>query len=170
MNYYLEIDNNDINVQLNTFNILICSNCGTGKSTFINNFIQEKVVKEGEWLSLIHKIKSYIHPKYPIKIFDIPGFESEDTVKICKNTLEEFDKDMKDLNKHIDLIIYFKKTELRNFYRIEENLIKRLFTENKKIIFVLNIFGNIKKLILWNHMKQQKIILKKLLVLLRKIS
>ena len=55
---------------------------------------------------------------------------------------------MKDLNKHIDLIIYFKKTELRNFYRIEENLIKRLFTENKKIIFVLNIFGNIKKLIL----------------------
>ena len=52
---------------------------------------------------------------------------------------------MKDLNKHIVLIIYFKKLELRNFYCIEENLIKWLFIKNKKIIFVLNIFGNIKK-------------------------
>ena len=55
---------------------------------------------------------------------------------------------MKDLNKHIVLIIYFKKLELRNFYFIEENSIKWLFTENKTIIFVLSIFGNIKKLIL----------------------
>ena len=55
---------------------------------------------------------------------------------------------MKNLNKHIVLIIYFKKLELRNFYCIEENLIKWLFIKNKKIIFVLNIFGNIKKLIL----------------------
>ena len=52
---------------------------------------------------------------------------------------------MKDLNKHIVLIIYFKKLELRNFYFIEENSIKWLFTENKTIIFVLSIFGNIKK-------------------------
>jgi len=78
---------------------------------------------------------------------------------------------MKDLNKHIDLIIYLKKIELRNFYCIEENLIKWLFNENKKIIFVLSIFGNIKKADIMKSLEAtQKIILKKLLVLLRKIS
>ena len=54
MNYYHEIDNNDINAQINTFNILICGQCGAGKSTFINNFIHEKVAKEGEYIYATH--------------------------------------------------------------------------------------------------------------------
>ena len=163
MNYYHEIDNNDINGHLNTFNILICGQYGTGKSTFINHFIHEKVVKEGEFLFETHKIKSYIHPKYPIRIFDTPGFENDYSVKICKNTLEEFDKDMKDLNKHIDLIIYFKKLQLMNFYCIEENSIKWLFTENKMIIFVLSIFGNIKKADIMKSYEATKDYIKKII-------
>ena len=49
INYYQEIDNN-INDQLNTSNILLCGQCGAWKSTFINNFIHEKVAKEGEYI------------------------------------------------------------------------------------------------------------------------
>ena len=70
---------------------------------------------------------------------------------------------MKDLNKHIDLIIYFKKLELRNFYCIEENSIKWLFTENKMIIFVLSIFGNIKKADIMKSYEATKDYIKKII-------
>ena len=57
------------------FNILLCGKTGTGKSTFINKFMDEKK-------SFTLKSKStgtfrnnfYIHKKYPIKIIDVCGF------------------------------------------------------------------------------------------------
>jgi len=145
MNYYHEIDNYEINKQISTFNILICGPCGAGKSTFINQFMHDKIAKEGEGLSITNKIKSYIHPKYPIKIFDTPGFEDELTIKIVKREIENFDKDMIDSNRHLDLILYFNTLGERIFYAFEMELIEWLFTENKKIIFVFNDFQGNKK-------------------------
>ena len=145
MNYYHELGNNEINYQLNTFNILICGQEGVGKSTFINQFMQEKVANEGEGLSITHKIANYVHPKYPIRIYDTPGFENEDTVANVRRTIEKLEKDLTDSNKHIDLILYFNQLKERNFLQLEMELIQWLIKENKKIIFVLNDFQNSKK-------------------------
>ena len=65
---------------------------GVGKSSFINQFIQEKRAKEGEGLSVIHIIISYVHQKYPIRILDMPGFEGNETIAMVQRKLDQFKK------------------------------------------------------------------------------
>ena len=141
MNYYHEVTNDDKS-GIQTFNILICGKAGTGKSTFINQFFQEKVAKEGEGLSVTHEITSYTHPKYPIKIFDTPGFEDDNTVKMVKRTIKKFEEDMRTSKDHLDLILYFNALTHRNFLNLEIELIKYLIGRNKKMVFVTNDFKN----------------------------
>jgi len=145
MNYYHEVGNNDIKSEIQTFNILICGQAGVGKSCFINQFLQEKVAKEGEGLSVTHEITNYIHPKYPIRLFDTPGFEDDNTVKMVKRTVEKFEMDMKNSKNHLHLILYFNELKQRNFLNLEIEFIKYLLEQNKRIIFVTNDFKNNKK-------------------------
>ena len=133
MNYYNQTDNLNNNSKITTFNILVCGVVGVGKSTFINQFIQEKFSQEGEGLSVTYNIKNYIHPKYPIKIIDTPGFESDNSVQIIRKFIEKSDKDMFDSNNHIDLILYFIRSELRPFFSSEIELIQWLIKENKRV-------------------------------------
>ena len=126
MNYYHEIGNNDINNESQTFNMLICGRAGVGKSSFINQFLNEKVAKEGEGLSITQEITNYRHPKYKIKIFDTPGFESDITVEKVYRTIKKFEKDIKDSKNHLDLIIYFNDLSSRTFFSLETRLIKHL--------------------------------------------
>ena len=144
-NYYHEEGNVDFDSPSQSFNILICGQAGVGKSSFINQFLQEKTAKEGEGLSVTHEVTCYIHPKYPIKIYDTPGFEDDDTVKIVRKTLENFEDNMKITKDHLDLILYFCELKNRNFLNLEMELIKNLIKNNKRIIFVLNDFKNNKK-------------------------
>ena len=145
MNYYYEIGQNDNKSQSNTFNILICGPAGVGKSCFINQFLNEKCAKEGEGLSVTYKITSYVHPNYPIKIIDVPGFESENSVKLVQKIIENFENDMGDTKNILNLILYFHQLNERNFYSFEIEFIKYLVKLNKKIMFVLNDFNNHKK-------------------------
>lgn len=93
INYYHEIGTFKLNM-CHSFNILICGPAGVGKISFINQFLQEKQAKEGEGLSVTHEITKYIHSKYPITIFDTPGFERYDTVKMVRYTIEEFENNI----------------------------------------------------------------------------
>ena len=144
-NYYHEVGNLSINSSTHSFNILICGQAGVGKSSFINQFLKEKAAKEGEGLSVTHEITNYMHPIYPIKIFDTPGFESDDTVKMVKKTVIKFEKDILISKGHLDLILYFNELKLRNFLNLEIDLLKYLLKKNKRIIFVLNDFKHSKK-------------------------
>lgn len=47
INYYHGIGTFKLNMS-HSFNILICGPAGVGKSSFINQFLQEKQAKEGE--------------------------------------------------------------------------------------------------------------------------
>ena len=91
--FYHEIGTFKLNMS-HSFNILICGPAGVGKSSFIIQFLQEKQAKEGETLFVTNEITKYIHSKYPITIFDTPGFEGDDTVKMVRNTIEEFENNI----------------------------------------------------------------------------
>ena len=139
MKYYHEVGNTGINNHNQTFNILICGPAGVGKSSFINQFLQEKTAKEGEGLSVTQEITSYFHPKYPIRIYDTPGFEDEHTVEMVQKTIEKFEQDIKDSKDHLDLILYFNRLNERALLQREIELLKNLFEQNQKMIFVLNV-------------------------------
>ena len=139
MKYYHQIGNDEINSSsLNTFNILLFGRAGVGKSTFINQFMHEKIAKEGE--ELLYKITNYIHPKYPIRIIETPGYEDENTVKLIKRHIEILEKEITGSNNYIDIILYFIELCPRIFFKSEIDLIKWLIEENKTIIFVVNDF------------------------------
>lgn len=141
MNYYHETANNDIRSQSHSFNILVCGPAGAGKSSFINQFLQSKMAKEGLGLSVTHKITNFKHPEYPIKIYDTPGFEDKETVSKVLKTIVKFENDIRDSKNHIDLIIYFTELKERSILAMDIDLIKHLIKENKKMIIVLNDHG-----------------------------
>ena len=142
MNYYHEVGNCGVINHSQTFNILICGPSGVGKSSFINQFLQEKIAKEGEGLPVTQQITCYFHPIYPISIYDTPGFENDNTVQFVRRTIEKFERDMEDARNHLDLIIYFSQLKVRTLFTLEQELLKHLIRQKKKMILVLNDHGN----------------------------
>ena len=120
------------------FNILVCGRAGTGKSSFINKFLGNRKAKEGEGLSVTHKIVTYSHQKYPINISDTPGFEDEKTLKKVKSLLDLYNKKLIDGRKKINLIIYIFPYSERSVLSLELPLLENLVGYNTKIIFVMN--------------------------------
>ena len=140
--YYNEqgnsFDLNENNLSNYKFNILLCGRAGTGKSSFINKFLDNRRAKEGEGLSMTHKIVEYTHQEYPITIYDTPGFENKETVENVIRLLEDFNKKLLDARKKINLILYFFPYSERSVLNFEIPLIKKLNEYNSKIIFIIN--------------------------------
>lgn len=119
-------------------NLLVCGKSGTGKSTFINKILGERKAKEGEGLSITHKIVRFTHPNFPLNFHDTPGFEDEQTVKDVIKHLDNYNKILIDARKKINLIIYIFEYSERSIYNFEIPLLKRLTQYNAEIIFVIN--------------------------------
>ena len=120
------------------FNILLCGRAGTGKSSFINQFIGSKKAKEGEGLSVTNKIVTYTHPVYPINISDTPGFEDEKTVQKVKMLLNKYNEKLLNAKKKINLIIYMVPYAERSILSLEVPLLESLLKYNTEILFVIN--------------------------------
>jgi GTP-binding protein EngB required for normal cell division len=120
------------------FNILVCGRAGTGKSSFINEFLGNRKAKEGEGLSVTHNIVTYCHPTYPINISDTPGFEDEQTLSNVKKLLDSYNKKLLDARKKINLIIYLFPYSERSVLSLELPLLENLMGYNTEIIFVMN--------------------------------
>ena len=78
--YYNELGDtlileNENNTFISIFNILVCGRAEVGKSTFINNILNEKRCREGSSQSVAKKITFYNLLKYPITLYDTPGFK-----------------------------------------------------------------------------------------------
>ena len=130
-------DKNETNVEY-LFNILICGISGVGKSTFVNMFQHSKRSKEGEGNSVTDKIIRFTHPKYPIGVYDTPGFENEQTVNKVKELLEKYNKILKDERKKINLVLYFLPYSDRIFLEMEKTILNYLVKLDCYIIFVIN--------------------------------
>ena len=143
MSYYHEYGDlydsvNDDILSNYKLNILMCGKAGTGKSSFVNKFLNEKRAKEGEGLSQTHRIIRFTHQKYPLTIYDTPGFENEKTVEEVRKLLEKHNKILNDARKKINLILYFSYYSDRAFYNFELPILKDLVKYDSEIIFVLN--------------------------------
>ena len=122
-------------------NIFCLGKTGAGKSTFLNKFFNEKRSKEGgTGKSCTTKIIRYGLDGVPIRVYDIPGFEDENTVEMVYNKLKETKEEMNNDRDRIHIILYFINYSGETLFYELENKIINVIKENNtniKIIFVL---------------------------------
>ena len=122
-------------------NIFCLGKTGSGKSTFLNKFFGLKKSKQGgTGKSTTSKVVRFGIDGVPIRIYDIPGFEGEETIEIVNNKLNQIAKEMNSDKDKIHLILYFiNSAEETILYEMEYKIIETLKTNNKdiKIIFVM---------------------------------
>ena len=137
------IEYNLIEGEFNSYiNIFCLGRTGSGKSTFLNKFFNEKRSKEGgNGKSTTSKIVRFGIDQIPIRFYDIPGFEDSDkTVKMVNDKLCEKTEEMNNDRDKIHIILYFINYEIKTiFWDIDKKIIDTLKSNNKdvKIIFIL---------------------------------
>ena len=140
-NYYNSIGYTDPN-KINSLNIMIVGQAGSGKSTLQNLLQREKIAREGEGDSITYKISFYNDQNFNITKIDTPGFENEETVKYVQEKIRNLRSQMIASKDHIDAIIYLLKNSTRVFLDLEKQLIKEIIGFNDiEFIFCSNTFG-----------------------------
>ena len=132
-----ELINSDFPTYINIFCL---GRTGSGKSTFINKFFNEKRTKQGGTSqSTTSKIVRYGMDGIPIRIYDIPGFEDETTIEIVNKKLNETTNEMNNDKDRVHLILYFMDYKPETtFYKMENKIIETLKNNNSqlRIIFI----------------------------------
>ena len=131
-----------INAEFNSYiNIFCLGKTGSGKSTFLNKFFGEKKSKQGgTGRSTTTKIVRFGIDNIPVRIFDIPGFEDEQTIELVNNKLKQTANEMTSDKDKIHLILYFiNNKEETLIYKMEKKIIETLKENNRdvRILFIL---------------------------------
>ena len=121
----------------NFINILCVGRNQTGKSTFINNFFDERKCNVGgENKSKTQRINAYSDTKRHIRIYDTVGFEdSISTNKIIK-LLQMLDVELVNCKQRIHLILYFIQDKTANFEKQEYEVFNEIVKYKTHIIFI----------------------------------
>ena len=123
-----------------TINIGCIGRFGKGKSTGVNFLLGEKKAKENKsGTSVTSKINFYHVSHFPIKIYDIPGFENESTILNTVEKFKELNKEINKLRDQLHIILYFiKSNDERMFSEMEFKIFAQITEhEDVRIIFVL---------------------------------
>ena len=133
----------DFNLIKNIFpfylNIVCLGKFRQGKSTCVNCLLDQLRARETEsGVSQTQKINSYVADEYPIKIYDMPGFQDEDSINAAVEKLKELNNEIKILKDRIHIILYiFNVNETAKFQKNEFSIFKELINhEESKIIYV----------------------------------
>ena len=134
----LEKDNYLITKYPFTINILLCGRPGAGKSTLINRILgkQKSYAKIGN-NSITSKIVKYIHEKYPLVLYDSPGFETNDNITSVQNLITQKNKTLNEEKNRIHCIFYLlnQKSE-RGFYGNEYQFLSSLIEQNLDLYII----------------------------------
>ena len=129
-------------------NLACIGRFGQGKSTGINAILQEYKAKEsGKGSSQTKKITYYLAKNQPIKILDVPGFESQETVKKAIEKFKIYGEAINKMKDNLHIILYFlNMNEKRAFQDLEYPMIEEIIKhKSTKIIYVItNSSPNIK--------------------------
>ena len=136
------IISNDLNLYnksySSTINILLAGQPGVGKSSFINMILGEKRCKEGKGKPVTSKIVKYLHQKYPITLYDTPGFESEKDVNRVMSLIEEIKRHLLDGKDQIHFILFLINAETsRTLLANDIIFIKKLYELKIDVFFVV---------------------------------
>ena len=122
-----------------TINICCIGRFGKGKSTCVNFILDEEKAKESNSsASTTKNINYYQISNQPIKIYDIPGFESEESVEKTIQKLKVLNDEMNELKDNIHIILYMlDSNDCRMFQEMEYNMLKYISDNNSKLCYVL---------------------------------
>ena len=123
-----------------TSNFCCIGRFGKGKSTGVNCLLGEKKAKESKsGTATTKKINYYFIKNCPIKIIDIPGFESKETVLNAIEKFREFGDKINYKSSELTAILYFvKSTDERMFAELEYKMFKEILRhENVPVIYIL---------------------------------
>ena len=135
------INYNLVNKRYNrTYNFCCIGRFGKGKSTGVNCLLGEKKAKESRsGTATTKKINYYYVKNSPIKLIDIPGFESKETVNSAVEKFREYGDKINYKKGELTAILYFiKSTDERMFAEMEYKMFKEIIKhERTPVIYIL---------------------------------
>jgi GTP-binding protein EngB required for normal cell division len=121
-------------------NICCVGRFGKGKSTAVNYILGEKNAKENKsGTSATLKINYYQVSQFPIKIYDLPGFENLETINNAIKQFKYLNEEIRQLQDQIHIFLYFiKSTDERMFTEMEFKIFKQISKHKDSfVIYVL---------------------------------
>ena len=121
-------------------NIVCIGRFGQGKSTGVNQILQEYKAKESnKGCSQTKNITFYQVKNKPIRILDVPGFENEKTVQDAVQKFGKYREKLNALQDSIHIILYFLNfTETRAFMELEYPILEEITNhKSAKVIYVI---------------------------------
>jgi GTP-binding protein EngB required for normal cell division len=124
------------------FNINICclGKSGQGKSTGVNTLLNDYKAKESsDGSSQTKKITIYQVKDAPLKIIDVPGFDSDENIMSIVNELKDRAEEINKLKYNIHFFLYFLKySDNRMFSEYERPIIEEINKyKDSKVIYVI---------------------------------
>ena len=134
----LEADNQLMTKYSFTFNILICGKPGSGKSTLINKILGKAKCFSGKGTSsLTSHVVKYIHDKYPLVIYDTPGFEKPTDIERIKQLILDKNTTLNEEKNRIHCVLYCINTSSeRTFIEKEFEFLVGLLDQKMDIFFI----------------------------------
>ena len=122
-----------------TFNILLCGKPGSGKSTLANRILGKERAYTGEGYStLTFRITKYISDKYPIAIYDTPGFDEYEDIEKIKKLIKQKNKSLNEEKNRIHFVFYVINAKSHRFIgEKEKEFLRSLLDQNLEVYFII---------------------------------
>ena len=139
----LEKDNELMIKDSFTFNILVCGKPGSGKSTLINRILgKEKCFSAKGTSSITQRVVKYICEKYPILLYDTPGFEKVEDINRIQDLIVNKNKTLNEEKNRIHCVLYVMNTKAeRTFIDKEYEFLVSLLNQKMDIFFIATHAG-----------------------------